>query len=143
MEEAPVDELDWEHERLSVGKLRAREAGWARRHRVIWTLIARHDTSGELVGYTQVVLQRDRPHALIQKETGVRLEHRGRGLGKWMKATMLQRIMAEALYAVYIDTGNAASNAPMLAINEALGFRRFRTDTVWQVPIERVKRAIA
>jgi mycothiol synthase len=142
MEEAPAGELDWEHERLTVGKLRAREARWAGQQRTIWTVIARHDASGTLAGYTQVLLQQDRPHAIIPKETGVRLEHRGRGLGKCLKATMLRRVMSEASYAVYIDTGNAASNAPMLAINEALGFRPFRTDTVWQVPIERVNRAL-
>jgi mycothiol synthase len=142
MEEAPVDELDWEHERLTVSKLRAREARWAGHQRTIWTVIARHDASGELAGYTQLLLQHDHPHAVIQKETGVRLQHRGRALGKWLKATMLQRILSEAPDAVYIDTNNAVSNAPMLAINEALGFRLFRTDMVWQVPIERVNRAL-
>jgi hypothetical protein len=31
----------------------------------------------------------------------------------------------------------------MLAINEGLGFRPFKTFTVWQVPVERVKAALA
>jgi GNAT superfamily N-acetyltransferase len=143
MEEAPVEGLDWEHEHLTVDKLRAREAGWAQRQRTIWTLVARRDPSGELAGYTQVLLQQDRPHAVIQNDTGVRQEYRGRGLGKWLKATMLRRIMTEAPHARYIDTGNAASNVPMIAINEALGFRPFQTHKVWQVPIERVMRVLA
>jgi hypothetical protein len=35
----------------------------------------------------------------------------------------------------YVDTGNAGSNRPMLAINIALGFTPHRLGGFWQLPI--------
>lgn len=38
--------------------------------------------------------------------------------------------------AEWVDTDNAVSNGPMLAINERLGFRNIRSWAVWQAPAE-------
>jgi RimJ/RimL family protein N-acetyltransferase len=49
--------------------------------------------------------------------------HRGHGLGLWMKATMLQRVLAVRPEVTSIETGNADVNEHMLRINRRLGFR--------------------
>jgi RimJ/RimL family protein N-acetyltransferase len=59
---------------------------------------------------------------LTQGLTGVVQNYRGQGKGKWVKAAMLLKIRDEFPDIKVISTGNATSNAPMIAINERLGF---------------------
>jgi len=54
--------------------------------------------------------------------TATRSAHRGRGLAKLAKTDSLHRARAAGLTAAY--TNNDGTNAPMLAINTALGYRR-------------------
>ena len=48
---------------------------------------------------------------------------------------MLERVRDERPEAERVRTDNAFSNAPMLAINDILGFRALTTRTEWQVNI--------
>lgn len=48
---------------------------------------------------------------------------------------MLQRIRHAEPEVISVRTSNASSNAPMLAINEALGFKVVATRTEWQLDV--------
>jgi mycothiol synthase len=98
-----------------------------------WTLVAQHRTSGTIVGATETLWNSANPAVLVQLGTVVLREARGRGLGRWLKAAMLERVVRERPEARVVRTDNASMNAPMQAINEALGFRVALTETVWQV----------
>ena len=54
---------------------------------------------------------------------------------------MLERIRQERPEAERVRTGNAFSNAPMLAINDALGFKVISTRTEWQADVDRIRNA--
>lgn len=108
-----------------------------------WYLAARHDESGRLVGWTEVGWVPETPRTVWQWGTGVRPEHRGHALGKWLKAVMLERIMNERPDVIDVRTGNADSNAAMLGINHALGFKPYQTYVTWQVKVDRVKDYLA
>jgi mycothiol synthase len=101
-------------------------------------LYARHK-SGELAGFTQMFYDPENPENLDQGNTGVAPKYRGHRLGKWLKAAMLQKVFAERPTAKHVRTGNADSNAPMLAINHALGFKPYIAHTVWQIEVEKIK----
>jgi ribosomal protein S18 acetylase RimI-like enzyme len=88
-----------------------------------WTLCARHRPTGALVGYTEVQLSEDEPSLAYQGDTAVDPAHRDLGLGRWLKAAMLRRILAERPVVEVLDTYNAGSNDAMIAINRELGFR--------------------
>lgn len=94
-----------------------RRMGW------VWTACARHEASGELVGFTQLVASRARPWLAQQWDTGVEPAHRDLGIGRWLKAANALRLMDERPEVTTIETWNAGVNAPMLAINAAMGFR--------------------
>jgi GNAT superfamily N-acetyltransferase len=94
-----------------------RQMGW------VWTVCARHDATGKLVGFTQLLATTARPWLGQQWDTGVDPAHRNVGLGRWLKAANALRLLDERPEVTTIETWNAGVNAAMLAINEAMGFR--------------------
>jgi GNAT superfamily N-acetyltransferase len=104
-----------------------------------WTYFARDAATGECVGGTNVYLSPWNAAVVEQGDTGVHPDHRGHALGKWLKAAMLERIRAELPLAAVVRTGNAYSNAPMLGINDALGFAITRTLTEWAADVSTVR----
>jgi mycothiol synthase len=105
------------------GEVRADYESMFRRMGWVWTACARHDATGELVGFTQLLASRDRPWLARQWDTGVDPEHRNLGLGRWLKAANALRLKDERSEVTTIETWNAGVNAAMLAINDAMGFR--------------------
>jgi hypothetical protein len=101
-----------------------------------WWLLARERTTGLVVGETDVRWNAEQPATVNQGFTVVRREHRGHALGKWLKATMVERLLDERPGVVDVRTSNADSNDAMLGINRQLGFRPFLANTTWQVPVD-------
>lgn len=139
MNTAPRDDLDMEDEHYTVEQMRQWEKSMLAAGSERWSLFARHDASGELVGYTEVVWNPAQPKTVQQWGTAVDPGHRGHALGKWLKSTMVERIFADRPGAEDVRTGNADSNDAMLGINTALGFRPYIAATAWQVPVDRVR----
>ena len=88
-----------------------------------WVLCARHDATGQLAGFTELKLNPDRPWFVEQGDTAVDPPHRERGLGRWLKAVNILRLVDERPEAQVVETWNDGTNAAMLSINEAMGFR--------------------
>ena len=104
-----------EYERTAI------EQGW-----VPWTLVAK-GPDGEFAGFTRIYPNRFQPAIVYQEDTGVVPEHRNRGLGRWLKAAMMLKILDELPETKIVETGNAVSNQPMLGINNAMGFKPVET----------------
>jgi mycothiol synthase len=79
----------------------------------------------------------------VQQNTAIGQPHRGLGLAKWAKASMLARIGRERSEVERVRTSNAFSNAPMLAINNTLGFKIIETRTEWQGQTADLRRALS
>jgi len=93
-----------------------------RQGRHVYTLAALHDASGEMAAVTAVETDPDNPQWGHQLLTAVVRKHRGHRLGLLVKTAMLDWLAVAAPSIERIDTGNAAVNSHMIAINEELGY---------------------
>lgn len=135
MNTQPFEQLEVEDVTWTPEQLRQIEAHLLEQKAERWTLYARHRESGEIAGYTEVFWTPHKSHILQQGDTGVFPKYRGRRLGRWLKAAMIEKVLRERPYVKYVRTGNAHSNAPMLKINEEMGFKPHRTNILWQVEV--------
>jgi mycothiol synthase len=101
------------------------------------------ETDGAISGLTEVGWAPYHRELIYQWFTGVRPDARGRGLGKWVKAAMLLHLRERYPEARWMSTENAGSNAPMLKINRAMGFKTYREGTVYQMARDDLERRLA
>lgn len=119
--EAPTGDLDIEPQRPDVDSIRENEELLDRQGRVSFGTIALAPDGGA-AAYSQLVVSTDDGNA-YQWGTLVRTADRGRRLGIAVKVANLRMLHREAPQTRAVYTYNAESNAHMLAVNTALGFR--------------------
>ena len=134
MKDAPTDDLDMADTVVDASMVRAEieaRAACGLEYQGILAVTAH----GEAAGSTEVFVNRHRPAASWQWTTVVLPAHRGRRIGRWLKAAMWQRLRASEPEVTGLQTGNAASNAHMLAINTEMGFKPTHLMGCWQTDL--------
>ncbi len=122
MTEAPMGEIHREAETADVAAIRAEEALLERQGRVrLGTAVRSPD--GELVAYTDLVLTTHESERAYQWGTLVRPDHRGHRLGLAVKVANVRALQDTQPQITTVVTYNADVNAPMVAVNERLGFK--------------------
>jgi RimJ/RimL family protein N-acetyltransferase len=87
-----------------------------------YAIAAVRDATGEMAAMTEFFVAPDDPRWGHQGLTAVTRPHRGHRLGLLLKTTMLEWLAEAEPGIERIDTGNAAANDHMIAVNDALGF---------------------
>jgi GNAT superfamily N-acetyltransferase len=120
--EAPMGDLVLEDEVFDAARIRAEEevlvAAGRRKHTTVAVA-----ADGTLAAYTELVVSDHDPAHVFQWGTLVRPAHRGHRLGMAVKLRNLARVQAAEPGRSLVVTWNAEVNAPMVAVNDALGFR--------------------
>lgn len=131
MTDAPMGDLQYEPEVWDVARLRAHEKQAADQDRTVLTTVA-VAPDGSLAGHTQIGVPGHEPGAAYQGDTLVFDEHRGHRLGLALKVANLRTLVTGFPDRHRITTYNAEQNGPMVAVNDALGFRPVEWLEEWQ-----------
>jgi GNAT superfamily N-acetyltransferase len=126
----PVEEEHWDGERV-----REYEASHVARGRTVLSAGAVKD--GRLVAFTDLQVPLAHPQRAHQGGTLVLRDHRGCRLGALVKAAVLRDLAASMLEVRRISAYNSESNRPMVALNEALGFRPAGHLSSWSLRLGR------
>ncbi len=131
--DAPMGALDYEPEPWDAERVR-RWLSWTLvdREEHVTIVVAEHVPTGVLAAHTELAYGAPDEPCAFQQATLVRADHRGHRLGMAVKAAnvLLARWHQPALRRIHTD--NAEENAPMLAINVALGFAPAGVSAAWQ-----------
>jgi GNAT superfamily N-acetyltransferase len=134
MNNMPREDLQMEDWVITPKMIREQERMQRERGSDHWSVLA-IDPAGASAGFTDVGFDRRYLHVIQQRGTAVLPAHQGKGIGKWLKGRMVEKILAELPGARFIRTDNAGTNAPMLHINVAMGFRPAWENAIWQMPL--------
>ncbi|NUW33813.1 GNAT family N-acetyltransferase [Nonomuraea sp. SMC257] len=135
MNDAPAD-ASTEHSHFDAERVRAHEESMVPGGLDCYTAMARRVGDGAPAGFTRIFLDADREDGwALQTDTAVLRAHRGHRLGLLLKLANLLRLREREPQLERVVTWNAKSNAHMLAINEAMGFRLLDEWNTWRLPI--------
>ncbi len=132
MNTAPRESLAFDDFSMTPEKWRDIEAKDLAQGNHLAAYVAVHRPTGDWVGLSELLYQEGHPEQGQQGETAVDPVHRNKGLGRWLKAAMLERYIQDHPDVVRIDTENARSNEPMLNINYEMGYKPLRQEAAWQ-----------
>lgn len=119
--EAPTGDLETDEFPASVDGVRDDERILAQSGRVKYNAVALAP-DGEVVGYTDIVVNAANSDPADQWGTLVRRAHRGHGLGYGLKAAVLRLLVEQRPDITSTVTSNALSNAAMVAVNDRIGY---------------------
>ncbi len=141
--QAPRDDFVEDDEVLTPAIWRGIERSVADAGGELHTMIAVHEPTGQFVGYSQLKTQAFEVDRVWQWDTAVLADHQGRGLGRWIKSAMIERILADYPRVRRVDTFNSDANRAMLNINETMGFRPILVQGLWQGDLETIRQRLA
>ena len=133
--DAPMGTLTFEDEVFDLGRLQDIETARTRKGHRSYRVIARHRSTGEVGGHTQVVVSPRRPHIGYQADTAVSRAHRGHRLGLLLKIDMMRWLAEAEPELEVLETWNNADNRFMIGVNELLGYRLSNTFATYELTL--------
>lgn len=130
MRDAPHGQLEFEHPPPDVERRRRFEAASLGTGATMY-IAAALTQDGEMAGFHELIVFPDFRMADIGN-TGVPARFRGHGLGLRLKAAMTRHVLEREPHIEAISTWNNTDNAPMVRVNEAMGFEVAETWNAWQ-----------
>ncbi|MFI7523497.1 GNAT family N-acetyltransferase [Micromonospora globbae] len=122
MDDMPMGEVDYGRVTWDVDRVRAAARAVAERGDLLHTVVAVDESDGAIVGFSELVVPGDGTGDGRHYGTGVLPEHRGHGLGRWMKAEVIRQARERYPQLGGLLTDTAEDNRHMRAVNDALGY---------------------
>jgi GNAT superfamily N-acetyltransferase len=133
MAEVPMGDIEVEPEVMTPEKLRGKEAVYAAEGRTWLHSVAVERATGEVRAWTEIALDEGDEVNGMQGITIVDPAHRGHRLGLLLKLANLRMLRKHSPSTKWIWTDNADVNAPMIAINELMGYETVDANAEYQL----------
>ncbi|MFG2290197.1 GNAT family N-acetyltransferase [Streptomyces sp. NPDC048595] len=135
MDDMPMDDTDYGVVVWDVERVLAAAKAIADRGELLTTVVAVDESDGSIAGFSEFVVPGDGKGDGLHYGTGVLPEHRGHGLGRWMKAESIRLARTDHPELAGLVTDTADSNAHMRHINDALGYVPTRKALEYQLDL--------
>ncbi|MDT0457371.1 GNAT family N-acetyltransferase [Streptomyces sp. DSM 41527] len=122
MDDMPVDDTDYGTVTWDVDRVRSAARAVAQRGDQLHTVVAIAASDDSIAGFTELVVPGSGKDDAQHYGTGVLPEHRGHGLGRWMKAESVRQAHERYPNVGGLLADTADSNASMRRINDSLGY---------------------
>ncbi|MGW2285533.1 GNAT family N-acetyltransferase [Streptomyces phaeochromogenes] len=122
MDDMPMDGTDYGTVVWDVDRVLSAAEAIAKRGELLHTVAVVDTASGSVAGFSELVVPGDGRGDAQHYGTGVLPEHRGHGLGLWMKAQSIRQAREHHPELGGLLTDTADSNAHMRGINDTLGY---------------------
>jgi GNAT superfamily N-acetyltransferase len=132
--EAPMGDVEMEPGKWDESRLREEEADLAGMRRTRFSAFA-VAADGRVAGFNELLHAAHDIGNAYNWDTLVLPAHRGHRLGMGLKVANLRRFQPAFPDARRVHTHNAAQNAPMIAVNDAVGFVPVEQVGEWQGPV--------
>jgi GNAT superfamily N-acetyltransferase len=135
MDDMPMGSTDYGTVTWDLDQVRAAAAAIAERGALLHTVAAIHESDGSIAGFTELVVPGDGKGDGQHYGTGVLPGHRGRGLGRWMKAASIRQARERHPDLGGLLTDTADNNPYMRRINDELGYAPTHTTFEYQLDL--------
>ncbi|WP_238598160.1 GNAT family N-acetyltransferase [Saccharothrix sp. ALI-22-I] len=135
MDDMPMDDTDYGTVSWDVDRVRAAAEAIEKRGDLLRTVVAVDESDGSIAGFTELVVPEGGKGDGQHYGTGVLPEHRGHGLGRWMKAESIRQAREHHPDLDGLLTDTADSNLYMRSINDALGYTPTHTTFEYQLDL--------
>lgn len=122
MDDMPMDDTDYGTVTWDVERVRAAAKAVEQRGDQLHTVVAIDASNGSIAGFTELVIPGNGTGDGQHYGTGVLPEHRGHGLGRWMKAKSIRQAHGHYPDLGGLLTDTADNNTHMRQINDSLGY---------------------
>lgn len=128
----PTGDMDIRPAVYDVARLRDEERVWIDRGVLRLGALVRDPGSGEVAGYTIILVFPGEEVEAVQGDTIVDPRHRGKRLGTVLKIANQRQLRRYRPMLRYVITWNSVANDHMIGINEAVGYRRYLRELIVQ-----------
>ncbi|GAA2800861.1 GNAT family N-acetyltransferase [Kitasatospora aburaviensis] len=135
MDDMPMGGTDFGTVTWDLDRVRAAAAAVEKRGDLLHTVVAIDESDGSIAGFTELVVPGDGKGDGQHYGTGVLPEHRGHGLGRWMKAASIRHARERHPDLGGLLTDTADNNPYMQHINDALGYAPTHTTFEYQLDL--------
>jgi len=135
MDDMPMDDTDYGTVAWDVDRVRAAAKAVEQRGDQLHTVVAIDTCDDSIAGFTELVVPGNGTGDGQHYGTGVLPEHRGHGLGRWMKAESIRQARGRYPDLGGLLTDTADSNTHMRHISDSLGYVPTHTTLQYQLDL--------